>query len=99
MCGGEQRLSRRRIVLQVERRDEPRERVRLLRLLAAPCRELLDALLGVQRALGDGAPPLFGDVSEEKVNQLFRAFDLDEGSGTVDYEAFVNMVAGRGAWV
>ena len=42
---------------------------------------------------------IFGDIDAMSINNLLAAFDLDElgplESASVDYEEFVNMVAGR----
>mmetsp|Transcript_89273 Transcript_89273/g.171207 ORF Transcript_89273/g.171207 Transcript_89273/m.171207 type:complete len:436 (-) Transcript_89273:156-1463(-) len=54
--------------------------------------ELVDVIKGVQGALGED----LGDLSNEKMEQLFEAFGLeDQQSGSVNYEEFVNMVVGR----
>ena len=64
--------------------------------------EIVEALANVKGALAEtdsvGAA-IFGDIDAMSINNLLAAFDLDElgplESASVDYEEFVNMVAGR----
>lgn len=53
--------------------------------------ELVEVIRGVQGALGED----LGDLSNEKMEELFEAFDLDQQPVSVNYEEFVNMVVGR----
>ena len=64
--------------------------------------EIVDALSGVKGALAESdgvGAAIFGDIDEGSITQLLAAFDLDDvgplESESVDYEEFVNMVAGR----
>ena len=61
--------------------------------------ELVGVLSAMQAASSDneagGPGAFFGEIGSQKVGQLLRAFDLEDQKCSVNYEEFVNMVAGR----